>query len=119
MATVTLEALSNLIHDYIAAQAKWMEEQKADHERRQAEYEKRQAEYEKEQKELKRNLGKLGNSYGEQVEAMFVNLGEKFNKLGFSFPKEASGTIKFLGENRRVLVEVDRLLENGDFVMPI
>ena len=64
-------------------------------------------------------MGRLGNSYGDQVEAMFVNLGEKFNVLGFSFPKEAKGNIRFIDKNRKVLAEVDHLLENGNVVMPI
>ena len=75
--------------------------------------------YDKRMKRLERDLGKLGNSYGDQVEAMFVNLGSKFNALGFSFPKEAEGSISFLDENRRVLAEVDHLLENCSVVLPI
>ena len=75
--------------------------------------------YEKRMKRLERDMGKLGNSYGDQVEAMFVNLGSKFNAQGFSFPKEAKGSITFLDENRKVLAEVDHLLENGSVVLPI
>ena len=83
------------------------------------EWEESKKEWEKRMKRLDRDMGKLGNSYGEQVEAMFVNLGDKFNKIGFKFPKEAKGSITFLDENRRVLAEVDHLLENGDIVLPI
>ena len=119
MSNITIEALSNLIHEYISKQDKRDEEQA----KRDAEIKKELAEYrkdyEKRQKQLEKDLGKLGNSYGDQVEAMFVNLGPKFNALGYHFPKEASGTIKFLDENRKVLAEVDRLLENGDVIMPV
>ena len=133
MATVTIEALSSLVHDYIAAQAErdaeqkaFNERQQADYERQQADYERQQADYERQQadydrrwKQLQQELGRLGNSYGDQVEAMFVNLGTKFNRLGYSFPKEAKGTIRFLDKDRRVLAEVDHLLENGSVIIPI
>ena len=140
MANVTIDELRNLVHEHISAQKEWVAEMKErDAERdkkyaeRQAEYEKeqkqrqaeyeneqkqRQAEYEKRQKQLEKSLGKLGNSYGEQIEAMFVNLGTKFNELGYSFPKEA-GRTKFHDENRQCLAEVDHLLENGDVIMPV
>ena len=97
---------------------KWLEEHEKKIAKYRTEYEKEHAEYKKDQKQLQKNLGKLGNSYGEQVEAMFVNLGTKFNKLGFTFPKEAEST-KFFGENGQILVEVDRLLENGSVIMPV
>ena len=70
-------------------------------------------------KRLRQQLGSLGISYGEQTEAMFVNLGDKFNVLGYDFPKEAKGGVEFRDENRRVLAEVDHLLENGSVVMPV
>ena len=120
MSTVTIEALSNLIHDYISAQAKRdAERDKRDAERdaetkkRDAERDKRDAEikkwdaeikkrdieqkeaYEKQWKKLQQDLGKLGHSYGDQVEAMFVNLGPKFDSQGYSFPREAKVTTFF------------------------
>ena len=70
-------------------------------------------------KQLRKQFGRLGISFGEQVEAIFVNLGDKFNAYGYSFPKEAEGRVKFLDENRRVMVEVDHLLENGDAMLPV
>ena len=130
MSTVTIEALSSLFHDYISAQAKRdAERDKKDAERaaeraemdaKRAEMDaKSKAEHDRMWKSLRKDLGKIGISYGEQVEAMFVNLGAKFNKLGYSFPKEAKGNIQFLDENRRVLAEVDHLLENDNVVMPV
>ena len=98
------------------------EQKQADYERQQAEskakYDQQQADYEKRWKRLQQELGRLGGSYGEQIEAMFVNLGTKFNELGYSFPKEAKET-KFIGKDRQVLAEVDRLLENGSVIMPV
>ena len=105
MSSITIEELSKLVRDYITAQAQRDAELKED--------------YEKRWGRLQQELGRLGHSYGDQVEAMFVNLGTKFNKLGYNFPKEAKGSIRFLDENRRVLAEVDHLLENGSVVMPI
>ena len=151
MTTVTIEALSSLVHDYIAAQAKRdAERDKRDAERdaerdkrdaeRDAERDKRdaiwlaqiarieadraeseaksRAQSEQEWKKLRQELGGLGISYGEQVEAMFVKLGAKFNELDYNFPKEAR-SMKFHDENRRVLAEVDHLLENGNVIMPV
>ena len=112
MSAVTIEGLSKLINDYISAQA----ERDAERAKLDAEI---KTDYEKRWKRLEQELGRLGNSYGDQVEAMFVNLGEKFNVLGFSFPKEAKGNIRFIDKNRKVLAEVDHLLENGNVVMPI
>ena len=50
---------------------------------------------------------------------MFVNPGTKFDPLVYCFPKEARGSVKFLGKDRRVLAEVDRPFENGSAVMPV
>ena len=137
MSTVTIDGLSKLINDYILAQAERDAERAkldaerdakrakfdAERARLDAERVKQDAEikadYEKRWKRLEQKLGRLGNSYGDQVEAMFVNLGAKFNELGYSFPKEAKGNIRFLDENRKILAEVDHLLENGSVVMPI
>ena len=70
-------------------------------------------------RKLRQDFERFGISQGEQVEAMFVDLGTKFNEQGFIFPKEAEGRVRFLDENRRVLAEVDKLLENGDVMMAI
>ena len=68
---------------------------------------------------LRQDFERFGISQGEQIEAMFVDLGTKFNELGFDFPKEAEGRVRFLGENRKVLAEVDKLLENGEVMMAV
>ena len=112
MSGTTIDELSKLMHDYISAQA-------VRDEKRAKQDAEMKADYEKRWKLLQRDLGRLGNSYGDQVEAMFVNLGTKFNAFGYSFPKEAKGSIKFLDENRKVLAEVDHLLENHNVIMPI
>ena len=147
MSAITIEALSNLIHDYISAQAKRdaerdaqialqkaeldaqiaklnAERAKAETERdaqiamQKAERAKKDEKYEKQWERLQQDLVRLGNSYGDQVEAMFVNLGSKFNSLGHSFPREAKVTT-FRDKNGRVIAEVDRFLENGDVVIAV
>ena len=128
--STSIRKLQKLVDNYISAQAAWnaeraelnaeldrkYEKNKEDYEKRVKDYEKRA---EKRMERLDRDLGRLGNSYGDQVEAMFVNLGSKFNKLGHCFPKEAKGQIHFLDENRKVLAEVDHLLENGSTMLAI
>ena len=133
MASVSIKSIRKLLNDSIAAQAEWnarqnekwekekedwknrMEESKKEWDRRMVESKK---EWDRRMKRLDRDMGKLGNSYGEQVEAMFVNLGAKFNEIGFKFPKEA-GRTQYLDENRIVLAEVDHLLENGSVILPV
>ena len=123
MAAVTIKSLRKLMREHYSAQAEWNAEQNEKWKKYDEEWKKRQEEsnkaWEKRMERLDRDMGKLGNSYGDQVEAMFVNLGTKFNKLGYEFPKEAKGSIQFLGENRKVLAEVDHLLENGSVVLAI
>jgi len=147
LSAITVDDLSNLINRFISAQIeinaemakhnekmakhnekmaklneqskKDYEQSKKDYEQSKKDYEENKKDYEKRWKRLEQELGRLGNSYGDQVEAMFVNLGAKFNVLGYKFPKEAKGNIRFLDENRKVLAEVDHLLENGSIVMPI
>ena len=70
-------------------------------------------------RKLRQDFERFGISQGEQIEAMFVDLGTKFNEQGFDFPKEAEGRVRFLGENRQVLAEVDKLLENGEVMMAV
>ena len=126
MSSVSIRQLRKTMNDIALAQAA----RDAEFDRRSAEFDKRleesrkefeasKKEYEQRMKRLDRDMGKLGQSYGEQIEAMFVNLGDKFNELGYSFPKEVEGRARFYDENRKVLAEVDRLLENGNVVMSV
>ena len=115
---ITVEDLSKLINDYISAQAERDARRDEEAERGREEAEKNRADFERRHKLLQQDLGKLGHSYGDQIEAMFVNLGIKFNALGYSFPKETKEA-KFRDENGRVLAAVDRLLENHNVIMPI
>ena len=137
MSAVSVRKLRKTVNDYISAQMKReaerdlreakliAERKKSDAERKKSDAERKKSDAERDKREeegfkrLREQLGSLGISYGEQVEAMFVNLGDKFNALGYDFPKEAKGGVKFFGEGRRILVEVDQFLENGEVVMPV
>ena len=68
---------------------------------------------------LREDFGRLGISYGEQVESMFVNLWSKFVLLGYHFEKDGNNAKFIDSKNKKILAEVDRLLENGDVVMPV
>ena len=77
-----------------------------------------QAKREKGLERLEKQLGKLGNSYGDQIEAMFVNLSKKFKKFGYSFETDANN-YKFYDKEDKIIAEIDRLLENGDVIMAV
>ena len=133
MASVSIRSLRRFLKDTIAAQAKREAEAAEREARREAEAAERKAwvaeqerllaiskkESEEGFKQMRMELGKHGASHGEFVESLFVNLDDKFNKLGFSFRREARGAIIFRDENRRVIAEVDRLLENGDSMLAV
>ena len=66
--------------------------------------------------DLSKNIGGLGNSLGRLTEALFAaELWKKFNELGYLFSKQGSN-VKFT-ENKKVLAEIDLLLENGEYAM--
>ena len=143
----TIERLEKLVYDYIAAQEKREAERaKADAERARAEAEDRaeraraeaedraerarinaekakadaemKAAFEERWKRLEENLGHIGNSFGEQTEAMFTNLGEKFNaELGLDFPETVDRGRSFYGPDRKRVAQVDRYYENCDYIM--
>ena len=113
MKGITCKKTRKLVNESIARQEKWKEEQ----EKWKEEYEKARAEFKKGMEQLRKDLGRLGNSYGEQIESMFVNLDKKFDELGFDFPKQSGRTT--IKENGKVLVEVDSLMENGSAIMSV
>ena len=137
MSAITFEQLSKLVYDNIAAQAKRDAERDAEWEKHVAEMKKDTAEMKKdtaemkkrederanrseeEFKQLRKEFGRLGISYGEQIEAMFVSLGEQFNVFGYNFSKASKGSIELFDENKNILVEIDHLYENGDTMLPV
>jgi len=68
--------------------------------------------------DLSNNLGHLGNSLGYLTEALFsAQLCNKFNDYGYPFTKQSS-RVKFTMDGK-TLTEVDLLLEDGDYIMPV
>ena len=69
-------------------------------------------------KELSNNIGGINNTLGDLTEAMFSHeLWKKFNDRGFAFTKQGP-RVKFK-ENKQLIAEVDYLLENGEYIMPV
>ncbi|MDR1286483.1 MAG: hypothetical protein LBK08_02640, partial [Treponema sp.] len=68
-------------------------------------------------KELSKNIGGLNNAFGKWAEEMVsAKLWEKFRAIGYTFTH--GGPHKFW-EGGRVAAQVDVLLENGDYAMPV
>ncbi|MDR3173108.1 MAG: hypothetical protein LBU19_02550 [Treponema sp.] len=78
----------------------------------------RQAKLDKQIAELSKNIGGLNNSFDKWVEEMVsAKLWEKFRALGYPFTQGESN--KRYWEDKRTVAEVDLLLENGDYAMPV
>jgi hypothetical protein len=74
-------------------------------------------ETDKQIKELSRNIGGLSSSLGKWAEEMIsANLWQKFAALGYTFTH--GGPEKYWEDNR-IVTQVDILLENGDYAMPV
>ncbi|MDR1637478.1 MAG: hypothetical protein LBR93_09075 [Treponema sp.] len=68
-------------------------------------------------KELSKNIGGLNNAFGKWAEELVsAKLWEKFNGIGYRFTH--GGPMKFW-ERGRTVAQVDILLENGEYAMPV
>jgi hypothetical protein len=68
-------------------------------------------------KELSNNIGGLNNAFGKWVEGLVsAKLWEKFNAIGYDFNQ---GGPREYWEERRVVAQVDVLLENGEYAMAV
>jgi hypothetical protein len=66
---------------------------------------------------LSKNFGGLSNTLGHFAEAaLSAELWEKFSDLGFPVTRQYS-RMKIHDSNKRVLTEVDLIIENGDYVI--
>ena len=126
MSNMSYRKTRKLLHEFVVEHDKGMakiREMQAEterlHKESKREHEETKKEHDEAWRKLRQDFERFGISQCEQVEAMFVDLGSKFNEQGFNFPKEAEGRVKFLGENRQVLAEVDKLLENGEAMMAV
>ncbi|MDR1909784.1 MAG: hypothetical protein LBQ35_07730 [Spirochaetaceae bacterium] len=73
----------------------------------------------KDREEADRRIGRLGNRLGDLIEHLTAaNLLEKFQDLGYTFT-QISQNIKIKNPDKRILAEIDMLLENGDYAMAV
>jgi phenylalanyl-tRNA synthetase alpha subunit len=68
-------------------------------------------------KEVSKNIGGINNSFGKWSEEMVsAKLWKKFDEMGYTFTH--GGPQKYW-EGDRAVCQVDMLLENGDYAMPV
>jgi len=84
------------------------------------ETDRRMKETDRQMKETDKKIGDLSNRFGELAEHLVLpGIMEKFNKIGFKFTRY-SGNTKFIDhETRKVMAEIDILLENGEIVIAV
>ena len=71
-------------------------------------------------KETSRQMGLLNNRFGELAEHLVApSIMEKFNELGFNFDNRSLDHEIYEQGTRRIITEVDILLENGDIVVAV
>jgi hypothetical protein len=77
----------------------------------------RQAETSQQIRELSKSIGGVDNAFGRWAEEMIsARLWEKFKTIGYTFTR--GGPVRFW-EGAGTVVQVDMLLENGDYAMPV
>ena len=68
--------------------------------------------------DLTMNIGGLNNTLGQFTEGMFSpELWEKFNDLGFDVTSQCCN--KQFRKDKKLIAEVDVLMENGDYAIPV
>ena len=71
-------------------------------------------------KETDKKIGDLGNRFGELAEHLVLpGIMEKFNKIGFEFTIDSQNAKFRDPETRRIMAEIDILLENGEIVIAV
>jgi hypothetical protein len=71
-------------------------------------------------KETDRKMGDLYNRFGEMAEHLVApGIAQRFNERGFHFDSIMPGGIKIVDEQRKVIAEIDLLLENGEYIIAI
>jgi predicted AAA+ superfamily ATPase len=67
-----------------------------------------------------RQMGDLHRRFGEMAEHLVApGIAARFNERGFHFDSIMPGGIKIVDEQRKVIAEVDLLLENGEYIIAI
>jgi predicted AAA+ superfamily ATPase len=76
-------------------------------------------ETDKQMKETGKKIGALGDSIGKLVEhIMSAGIVRKFRDLGYTFTR-SNHRIEYEGPDGQLIAEVDILLENGDYILPV
>ena len=71
-------------------------------------------------KALTKQMGGLHNSFGEMAEHLVApGIVERFNNLGYHFDGIADRGFKILDEKGNLKIEIDILLENGDYILVV
>jgi len=71
-------------------------------------------------KETDKKMGDLYNRFGEMAEHLVApGIAARFNERGFHFDSIMPGGIKIVDEQRKVIAEIDLLLENGEYIIAI
>jgi predicted AAA+ superfamily ATPase len=69
---------------------------------------------------VSKQMGDLHNSFGEMAEHLVApSIEERFNELGFHFNAVAPGGYKVFDDMKKVITEVDILLENSDYIIAV
>ena len=65
-------------------------------------------------------IGGLHNSFGEIAEHLVApGIAKRFNELGFHFDGISPGGFKILDDKKKIIAEVDLILENGETIIAI
>jgi len=71
-------------------------------------------------KETDKKIGEMSNRFGELAEHLVLpGIMEKFNKIGFEFTRDSQNAKFRDPETRRIMAEIDILLENGEIVIAV
>ncbi|GHU75555.1 hypothetical protein FACS189461_2050 [Spirochaetia bacterium] len=101
---------------------RWSREWKEKSERESREWkeksEQESREWKEESKKLSKQMGDLGRSFGEMAEHLVApGISERFNELGYNFGLASQGTRIFSEDRKKVLTEIDLLLENSSCLL--
>jgi predicted AAA+ superfamily ATPase len=71
-------------------------------------------------KETDRRIGEMTNRFGEIAEHLVApGIADKFNSLGYNFDAVCPGGLQIKDKNKKVIAEVDILLENSKCIMAV
>ncbi|MCL2763474.1 MAG: hypothetical protein FWD36_09795 [Treponema sp.] len=87
---------------------------------RQQETDRQMKENRNQMKETDRKIGELSNRFGELAEHLVApGIADRFNELGHHFYGVAPGGYEIRDDQKKVIAQIDILLENGDCIMAV